>query len=139
MEDRRSLRNKLKARAYTLLAVVRAALDRTVTVKARDDLHQVTVVISPAGEECAPAADQGGLFFSPLEAAIVNSLDHTTFVLGKQLAKNASQKYTPKIKTLIGNLVQRRILQKSPVSRGNPGQGGYRLHPEFRSQKKSVS
>jgi hypothetical protein len=133
---RQVLRNKLKARAYTILAVLKEPLASPLTVRAADRSHQVTVTVALAGQTAdTPPEAQGGLFLSPLEAAIVNALDHETWLIGKQIGKRVSQPYTGRLRGIVYNLIERRILCKNPEGQG------YRLHEGFRpaARKKPAS
>ncbi len=81
--------------------------------------------IQPAAAE---DLHQGGLYFSPIEAAIVNALgrDQEAWLLGKQIAKMVSQPYGGHFRSILQNLIQRKILER------RQGGQGYRLHPGFR-------
>lgn len=129
--ERRSLKAKLKASAWGMLAIM-PPLDRVLTVRVGDSECQASVTVGPPGGEAEPETRDGGLFLSPMEAAIVGVLDHTTYLVGKQIAGKTSQRYAPRLKTLLNNLVDREILERSAASQG------YRLSPRFRLKKKSL-
>ncbi len=60
-----------------------------------------------------------GLYFSPIEAGIYNALGAGP-LSAKALARACGQKYTPKIRTLLHNLLEREVLVYDRAS------GGYR-------------
>ena len=61
-------------------------------------------------EDLGRSGCEGGLAFSTDEAAIVRALDHTEYRLGKLIARRARLSYSGYLRTLLSNLVARKIV-----------------------------
>lgn len=112
---RRRIRAAAKAQAYSLIATLPAIPDAPITTTASDGETQVKVTVLPKGvTEDTGGAPEGvaGVFFSPLEMAIVNALKLAgdTALSGKVLAKRVSQPYATPLKLILRNLKDRKVL-----------------------------
>jgi len=110
---RDNLRCKVKARAWSLLALFGKRLDRPLTVRAGDKSHTVLITVAPADDSPSAAPEQfPGNYFSPLEASIYLALASGP-LLGKVIARRTSQDYNTCLRTILSNLVQRKVLVHS--------------------------
>lgn len=132
-QRRRTLRARLKARAYDLVAAVAGRrLARPVTVTATDGEVRVQVTVGPADGPPGPATgrppDVYGRFLSSAEAAVVQALiaagalpaDGAPSLLGKQVAARLGRDYDSTFKNLLSNLDERQVINHTPNE-------GYRL------------
>lgn len=117
-EHQKQLRNRVraaaKAQAYSLLASLHEAPDKPVRARARVGDIEAHIAIGAKGsiEEAAPAETPAGLFFSPIEAAVVEALKNATggYLLGKLIAKRLNQPYGADLKFVLRNLRARQVL-----------------------------
>jgi len=126
---RRTIRAKVKAQAYSLISEVEGkAPEKPIAVSVAMDDISVTVTVARKGEATVSDEKPVGLFFSPLEAAIVNALKAAGGVSmsGKVIAKRCEQKYGATLKMMLVNLRHRRVIR---LVRGGKGgeEPGYRL------------
>lgn len=136
---RRRLRLFLKSKATELLWQLPEStrLDRTLAVYAEDGDLAVNVSLNLVGHKTADGVsinNTGGIFFSPIEAAVINALlaarsieGSDRHLSGKQLASACGQQYKTQFKYIVKNLIDREVLQYTPakgyqVSVRKPGQ-----------------
>lgn len=127
---RQTIRNKLKARAYRALTDVQTPIDKPITVRAHDATHQVAITVTPAGAVSPTSSTEtymGGQMFGPEEVAVVNVLDHESWMVGKEIGRRCCvvKKGMSRLFVVVSLLCARKVLIKNPE--GN----GYRLHPDF--------
>lgn len=134
--DHRFLRVWLKGRALSILARVlaRKLPERPITVRVRSEEQTLTLILGTPGNAPMQSVSAGGLFFSPLEAAIVNAIGPDGCLIGKEIAGACGQKYTGRFKVILNNLGDREILTREGDRQG------YRWHPSYlRSREKKLS
>jgi hypothetical protein len=105
----RAVRAGVKSLLCQIVANLATVDVKPMTVRVHDDVHQVTVQIEPAGTE-RPEEALSGNYFSPIAAAIIHAIGRTGKLVGKQIAAAIGQKYTPRLKILLNNLVDREVL-----------------------------
>jgi hypothetical protein len=136
---RRRLRLFLRSKANELLWELPAStkLDRALAVYAEDGDLAVNVSLNIVDRKSADGvsiSNTGGIFFSPIEAAVINALlaarsveGSDRHLSGKQLASACGQQYKTQFKYIVKNLIDREVLQYTPakgyqVSIRKPGQ-----------------
>lgn len=115
-------RSKIRQVRQILLAAMHGALARfhvpapePLELEAADDLHKIEISLKPIGR-LEQAAASTWLPLSPLEALIVDklksakSIEPGRAVLGKNLARALDLPYDTRLKTILRNLVDRRVL-----------------------------
>jgi hypothetical protein len=111
----RRLRDRLKARAFAVLAGLAGPVAAAVEVSARDELHRCTLSVTPADAGKGRAADLPGLHFSAIEAAVYQCLVAAGKPLtGKQIAARISRPYDSRLRILLANLHERESIRKAP-------------------------
>ncbi len=107
-------RDEMRLRLRSLLLQAMALLTHEpsaskMTVAARCRARRAVLTICPLGES-APGEAHVGLWLSPLESAIWQSLEKGP-LLGKNIARRTSQKFTPTFRAVLANLVHREVLK----------------------------
>lgn len=128
--SRLAARERLKAQAHHALAELACVvLERPITVRAKNRMYTVEVKVTAAGEagEEVKAPAVPPMFFSPMEAAIVNAVGPGGELIGKKIAAACCQEYNGYFRIFLRNLVNRGVLAK-----GKTGQT-YRWSDSYRA------
>jgi hypothetical protein len=104
---RRRLWDRLKALLWRALAAPPCRLSGPLTVRCHDEDHEALLQVAPVGSGADPSGVSfPGLHFSPIESAVWLALADGP-LLGKVIARKIGQEYSPKLRTLLHNLVER--------------------------------
>jgi hypothetical protein len=115
-KGQRWLQDRLRSVAFDVLAQIAAAdlqpSGPPVCGSARDRLYRVRITVAPADALTGQGEHFPGLHFSPFEVAVYHCLRAASGgpLSGKQIAARCSTDYDTKLKYLLQNLEERKVI-----------------------------
>lgn len=122
--ERRLLACRIKSLLYELLGTTAKALRRPLVIRCRGALNDAKLMVAQRGDAMMFPDQYPGLWMSPEERLIWNTLGDGVARIGKVLAKDAGLEYDATFRWLCANLVRRRLLVN------DAGSGYRRAAPE---------
>jgi hypothetical protein len=120
-----ALRAKLRSLLWDMLAAVLDQADpKPLSLRVRSGDMEATASIGPPATQ---GSATGGLQFSGREWAIVQALSGGKALIGKQIAAAAKLPFDGRLKVLLVNLVDRKVLQRAKDRPGYQWAKGFRL------------